>query len=193
VKRAATTAAIALAAACAGCQHFGAGGLPGPVTPAMAGAPGWDLVPGVSLVRQDGPAACGVAAMEMVIRYWQPQATTEEVKAALPLDPGEPGIPAARLRSVARERGLSAFLVEGALDDLQHEVALRRPVIVGLVRRNGRKALAHYVVVVGVNQKAGRVLTADPQRGWRDVSLAEFRAEWDPARNLTLVVFPVSA
>jgi ABC-type bacteriocin/lantibiotic exporter with double-glycine peptidase domain len=195
VKRAATLAAITLAAACAGCQHFGARGLPGAETPAMAGQAGWTLVPGVPLVRQDGPADCGVAALEMVIRYWQPQATSDEVRAALGGGPrGDGGgIEAGRLRAVARDRGLSAFLLQGALDDLRHEVEQRRPVIVGLVRRNAGKARAHYVVVVGVNQDRKRVLAADPQYGWREVSVSDFRGEWDPAGDLTLVVLPPGA
>jgi ABC-type bacteriocin/lantibiotic exporter with double-glycine peptidase domain len=193
VKRAATLAAITLAAACAGCQHFGAGALPGPETPAMAGQPGWALVPGVPMVLQDGPADCGAAAMEMVIRYWQPQASSREVRAVLVPQPGpqgdDAGIEAGRLRAVARERGLSAFLVQGALDDLRHEVEQHRPVIVGLVRRKR----AHYVVVVGFNQQRNRLLAADPQYGWRELSVSDFRGEWDPAGHLTLVVLPPGA
>jgi ABC-type bacteriocin/lantibiotic exporter with double-glycine peptidase domain len=197
VKRAATLAAITVAAACAGCQHFGAGALPGPETPAMAGQSGWTLVPGVPLVLQGGPADCGEAALEMVLRYWQPRTTSRDVRAVLAPRPGpngdDAGIEAGRLRAVARDRGLSAFLVRGALDDLRHEVEQHRPVIVGLVRRNLGKARAHYVVVVGVNQHRNRLLAADPQYGWREVSESDFRSEWDPAGDLTLVMLPPGA
>jgi ABC-type bacteriocin/lantibiotic exporter with double-glycine peptidase domain len=172
-----------IAAAGAGCHP----GLHGPVTPGMGGDPGWVLVSGVPIVRQTGPADCGAAALEMVVRYWRPEAS---VRAVLAPRPGEDGIEAARLRAVARDQGLSAFLVEGTVDDLVHEVELRRPVLVGLVRVSGRQALAHYVVVVGMNRNRQRVLTADPEHGWREVSLASFLGEWQPAHHLTLVAFP---
>jgi hypothetical protein len=126
----------------------------------------------------------------MVLGYWQRGGAPQEVRTALTVKPGEQGIEAARLRAVARSRGLQAFLVEGAVDDLSHEVEKRRPVIVGLVRVVGSAAVAHYVVVAGINRRSGRLLTADPQQGWREVSLGDFLAEWERAHRLTLVVFP---
>jgi ABC-type bacteriocin/lantibiotic exporter with double-glycine peptidase domain len=144
------------------------------------------------MVRQQGAADCGVAALAMVLRYWQPAATAAEVRSALAFRPEDQGIEAARLRAVARGRGLAAFLVEGTLGDLSHEVERGRPVIVGLVRRAGRKALSHYVVVVGVNQQRQRLLTADPQYGWREVPVTDFASEWEPAHRLALVILPPS-
>jgi ABC-type bacteriocin/lantibiotic exporter with double-glycine peptidase domain len=147
----------------------------------------------VALVRQHGQADCGVAALAMVIRHWQPAATVEEIRGALAFRPDDPGIEAGRLRSAARTRGLAAFLVEGTFEDLSHEVERGRPVIVGLVRRAGQKAVPHYVVVVGVNRQRQHLLTADPQHGWTEVSVSSFDSEWQPAHRLTMVVFPQDA
>jgi hypothetical protein len=183
-------AACMIAASWAGCHPAT---LPGAVTPAMGADPGWALVPRVPLVRQRGQADCGVAALAMVVRFWQPAATADEVRSALAFRPDEPGVEAGRLRNVARTRGLAAFLVEGTLDDLSHEVERGRPVIVGLVRRAGRKAVAHYVVVVGVNRQRQHLLTADPQHGWTEVSQSTFDSEWQPAHRLTMVVLPHEA
>jgi ABC-type bacteriocin/lantibiotic exporter with double-glycine peptidase domain len=161
--------------ALAGC-HPGAGAAAAPATPAMGG--GWQVVPAVPLVRQRGPADCGEAALEMVVRYWQPEASTDELRAALRPVTDVDGIPAGELRTVARQRGLAAFLVEGAPADLAHEVSLGRPVIVGLVKRVAhKKGLRHYEVVVGVSADGDRVLAADPQDGWRQVATAMARAK----------------
>jgi ABC-type bacteriocin/lantibiotic exporter with double-glycine peptidase domain len=189
----AAAALISLSAAAAGC-HFTA--LSGPVTPRLdvqTGDRGWQLVPQVPLVEQRGASDCGVAALTMVLRYWQPDTPGEAIRAALPLGAGESGLAAARLRNLARDRGFSAFLVQGTLDDLAHEVEQRRPVIVGLVRIAGRRALAHYVVVVGVNRQDGRVLEADPQLGWREPRVDEFLTEWQRARSLALMILPSAA
>jgi ABC-type bacteriocin/lantibiotic exporter with double-glycine peptidase domain len=191
IRQLGAAAAIFVAAAGAGCHP---GTLAGPVTPGMAAQPGWTVVPNVPLVRQQGATDCGVAALAMVLRYWQPTATAEEVRAGLAFRPGDEGVEAGRLRAVARSRGLEAFLVEGTLDDLGHGVSRGRPVIVGLVRRTAaRQGIAHYVVVVGVNAQSRHLLTADPQRGWTDVTLGNFGAEWLPAHRLALVIFPREA
>jgi ABC-type bacteriocin/lantibiotic exporter with double-glycine peptidase domain len=178
---------VVLAALAGGC-HFGA--YSSPVTPVMGHDPSWKVVPAVPMARQQGKSDCGVAALEMVIRYWQPDASPAELRAALGPVVDDKGLEASKLRAVARDHGLDAFIVEGTPDDLFHEVGAGRPVIVGLVRKSGRRVYSHYEVVVGVNERRRMLLAADPQDGWQEVELEDFLRQWDPAHRFTMVMLP---
>jgi ABC-type bacteriocin/lantibiotic exporter with double-glycine peptidase domain len=154
-----------------------------------ARADGWTRVENVVEVRQSSRDGCGAAALAMVLGHWGRQVTQDEIRAASPPAEGH-GMPADSLRDFARRQGLQAFLVEGQTDDLDREVGRDRPVLVGVVKRKGRRAYSHYEVVVGVNRERQRILTLDPARGPRETSLKRFTEEWIAAGRLTLVVFP---
>jgi hypothetical protein len=80
-------------------------------------------------------------------------------------------------------------VIKGELVDLVDEVALNRPVLVGLVQRYGsRRVLSHYEVVVGINQTYRRVLLLDPAHGLREDGFDGFAAEWGAAGRPTLVI-----
>lgn len=158
----------------------------------LSAEPGWLAVRGVPVEPQLGEADCGAAAIAMVIAYWtggQPRAIAAGLRPA-----PERGIAAARMRDLARGRGLAAFVVRGGLADLEHEVAAGRPVVVGLVKPYGKKkVLTHYEVVVGLNRRKRLVVTLDPAAGWRENGLAAFLREWEPSKRLALVVSAKSA
>jgi hypothetical protein len=107
--------------------------------------------------------------------------------------PDKAGLAARTLRDYARQRGAAAFLLRGELADLETELALRRPVIVGIVSTKGRQRRTHYEVVVGLHHDRGLVATLDPARGLRQSSLADFFEEWEPSRRLALVVMSPQA
>jgi hypothetical protein len=98
------------------------------------------------------------------------------------------GFPAGVMRDFARGRGAEAYLVHGRLDDLESELSLNRPVIVGVVRRMAGKTMPHYVVVVGLEKRRALVATIDPAGGLREVKLTDFQREWEPSRQLMLVL-----
>ena len=152
----------------------------------------WNLIEGVPPVRQIAREDCGAAALAMVLGYWGLPVTREDVSAANPPTP-ERGITAAALRDFARRRGLQAFLVQGDIADLDRELARHRPVLVGVMKRYGRRVYSHYEVVVGVSRRQQRILTLDPAHGLRVNSREGFTAEWTAAGRLTLVVFPRAA
>jgi ABC-type bacteriocin/lantibiotic exporter with double-glycine peptidase domain len=174
---------VALALA-AGCATWGA--VPGPVSQ----QPGWLTVSGAQAHAQEGPRDCGAAALTTVLGRFEPTLDLAQVR-QLTGPPDAEGISAARLRAVARARGLQAFLFSGSLDDLDRELEAGRPVLVGVVRGHGRQRLAHYEVIAGRQRARDQLLVADPQRGWTIVSRREFLAEWEPARRLTLIVSPL--
>lgn len=156
-------------------------------TPAVLdGDPGWLAVRGVPYHAQRSEADCGAAAIGMVVAYWTGVAPAELADALRPVAP--PGLKARVLRQVARGHGLASYLVAGELDDLAHELASGRPVLVGLVKPHRKSALEHYEVVVGLHRARGIVVTLDPAEGWRQNTIDGFLAEWQPARRLTLIV-----
>lgn len=177
--------ALAACLAASGCAST----LPRHLAGAEARAAGWAGVEGVPEIRQSSEDGCGAAALAMVLARWGRPVAQEEIRAAIPARPGE-GIRADALRDFARGQGLQAFLVEGRDGDLDRELGRERPVLVGVVKRRGRRAYPHYEVVVGINRRRERVVTLDPARGARETSLARFAREWDAAGRVTLVVLP---
>ena len=93
---------------------------------------GWRTVPDVHAYAQTGPLDCGSAALASVLRHWEPALDLEAVR-RLTGPPDANGITAGRLRAVARDRGLRAYLVPGSLADFDRELAAGRPILVGLV------------------------------------------------------------
>lgn len=154
--------------------------------------PGWVQVPGVPVVRQEHTSDCGSAALSSVLRYWGKNETARGIERQLGRDEEEaPGARAGDLRDYARERALSAYVFEGTLEDIHHELTIGRPVIVGVHQPlSSGRVLAHYLVVVGYHPKRDRILVMDPAHGWREDSVEGFAREWGSARRLTLVVFP---
>jgi predicted double-glycine peptidase len=181
---------VALAFTSVGC-HLGS--LGARVTPDRASGAGWLLVPQVPMVAQRARTDCGAAALAMVLRYWQPTTSNDTVRASIGTVDEKTGVTAGRLREIARDHGLDAFLVQASFEDLTHEIDRQRPVIVGIVQVAGGRAYPHYEVVVGINARTRELLVADPAEGWRDESFDRFQARWRPARQLALVVFPRNA
>ena len=163
------------------------------VTPTRPADSGWLLVPGVPMVTQRERADCGAAALAMVMRFWQPATSNETVRASVGTLDEQKGIAAGRLREIARDSGLQAFLIQGTFEDLVREVSQGRPVIVGTLQIEGKRGYPHYEVVVGVNPRDREILTADPAEGWRERDLDDFEPLWRPSKRLALVMFAPEA
>jgi ABC-type bacteriocin/lantibiotic exporter with double-glycine peptidase domain len=152
--------------------------------------PGWVVVRGVPVIRQESAHDCGAAALAMVLERWGVPNTAPEIRRSVS-EAGDGRASAGNLRRFARGKGLRAFLISGVESDLEHELGAQRPVLVGLVQRySGDRALSHYEVVIGLNPTTRRVLLLDPGRGPREDDLASFDREWRDAGRLTLVVAP---
>jgi ABC-type bacteriocin/lantibiotic exporter with double-glycine peptidase domain len=162
--------------------------------PSLLSRDRWILAaPGITLVRQLGRTDCGSAALAMVIGHHDPTASPAQVREWVGSVDAVSGIPAGRLRGVAQSRGLDAFLIEGTMEDLEHELRQGRPVLVGVRRVAGVLGFAHFAVVAGIDPIDQLVLMADPSEGWSEQSFADFEEHWRPSRNLALVVMPKGA
>src|SRR5262249_896439 len=65
-----------------------------------------------------------------------------------------------------------------------------RPVIVGVAKRYGQKALSHYEVVVGIQPNSQTLFSLDPADGWIKNSVSGFMTEWDATGHVMLVLPP---
>ena len=145
------------------------------------------MVAGLTPQRQQSENDCGAAALSIMLGRWGIAAHPADILSALPGNPGE-GIPAGDLRDFARARGLGAFVIRGEVRDLENELALQHPVLVGLILRQGDRGLPHYEVVAGINPGARRLFMLDPARGPREDGYDGFLAEWEQSGRVTLVV-----
>lgn len=150
---------------------------------------GWVAVQGVELIRQQADHDCGPTALAMVVRYYRPSLGAEEITHGFDRDRRAS---AAELRDRARELGLSAFVIEGTVEDLAHELKEQRPVIVGTAKPTTTGAVSHYEVVVGIHPETQRILTLDPDAGWQENSLLEFMKEWVSTGQVLITVLPVA-
>lgn len=151
--------------------------------------PGWVRVDRVALIPQRASWDCGLAALSMVLEYWAIERDPGVVEAVLgPAVKGERPIRAGELRSLARALGAEAFLVRGTMEDLEQQLALGRPVLVGERKPTLGGSLAHYAVVIGVHRGSRRVLLLDPALGLRESSYEGFDSEWTASGRLALLV-----
>lgn len=163
----------------------------------IAEQPGWVHLEDVKLVRQRGIKDCGSAALATVLGYLAPGGPPalgrEAIDASLRDEPGR-GLAAGQLRDYARAHGFDAFVIQGTVQDLEHEVEAGRPVIVGVHKpMSSGEVLSHYEVFVGFHPERHDVLTLDPAWGLRQFDLKGFLAEWEAAGQVAVVVMPKDA
>jgi ABC-type bacteriocin/lantibiotic exporter with double-glycine peptidase domain len=151
--------------------------------------PGWIWVSGVPEVRQPGEKDCGPAALSAVLTYWRHPVRSEEIRTSLGLA-SDVRVQAGELSTYARRLGFDAYVFKGDIDDLVSELKNGRPVIVGVAKRYGQKALSHYEVVVGIQPDSQTLFTLDPADGWIKNTVSGFMTEWEPTGHVMIVVFP---
>ncbi len=151
----------------------------------------------VPVVRQDTPAWCGPACLEMVGRYWGLDWTRGQVARDLGMTTDPPsGVGMLVMRDWMRDHGMQAFAFSGTMDRLARHTSRGRPVIVGLdvIRATAHPAtwnapeLKHFVVVLQV--RADRVVCIDPMQGLVQAPTERFDAHWAACSRAMLVAAP---
>jgi predicted double-glycine peptidase len=148
----------------------------------------------IPFVRQT-KAACGSAAVAMVIQYWARQnpgldlaeADSERIDKYLPPTSAK-GIEGKALKAYLEEQGFQTFIFDGELADLQHHLEKGRPVIVCFAPK-GPRAPLHYAVIAGLDEHS--IWMNDPARGklFRE-DLDRFLGEWKATGNWALLAVP---
>ena len=186
MKRTICAAVFVALASLTGCQLPYTGGAR-PVSPAQLDT-SWLRAAPTPVVRQKQESDCGLAALAMVAGAWGRHWSLDDLAHRIP--PSEKGEKLGALRDLARDRGLDAFALRATPQDLQHELAAGRPVLLGLMlpfdRGHNR---AHYEVAIAMNPKDGTVITIDPASGeWMRRSKDVLDLEWKSAGYPALVV-----
>jgi predicted double-glycine peptidase len=150
----------------------------------------------IPFVRQT-KAACGSAAVAMVIQYWARQnpglalaeADSERIDKYLPATSSK-GIQGKALKAYLEEQGFQTFIFDGELADLQHHLEKGRPVIVCFAPKGPHGPL-HYAVIAGVDEHS--TWMNDPARGklFRE-DLERFLVEWKATGDWALLAVPRS-
>jgi predicted double-glycine peptidase len=143
---------------------------------------------------------CGSASLSMVMRYWDGKegravaadAEATHIQAAL-FSAAAKGIYARSMRDYLERSGYQAFAFRGRWSDFDHQLALGRPMIVGL-QASGAHGPLHYVVVVGVDPARDYLFMNDPaQQKMLRISRQGFEQEWRGTGNWTLLAVPKSS
>lgn len=146
---------------------------------------------------------CGSAAIAMVLRYWNRQAhppsadvadadaDPANIQAQL-LSPSAGGIRASDMHRYFQRAGYRVFEFSGGWTDLEHHLALGRPLIVSIQASPEPHGPLHYVVVVGINAQRDQIFLNDPALGKNlRLSRAGFEQEWKATHNWMLLALPV--
>jgi hypothetical protein len=121
----------------------------------------------------------------MILRYWGARGLDAESFAHL-LDRSAGGIRTARLVEDLRQRGWSAFAMDGRQDLIDAELARGRPVLTLIEDRPGT---FHYVVIVAATPQA--IVFHDPARApFRVMERDRFARRWSPADQWMAIVAP---
>jgi ABC-type bacteriocin/lantibiotic exporter with double-glycine peptidase domain len=149
---------------------------------------GWVRAAPTPIVVQRDDNDCGAAALAMVAGAWGRHWTLADIERTL--HPTAAGLKLGALRDYARAGGLDAYAIRGSRDDLDHELAAGRPVVLGLVEPVDRRHnLSHYEVAVAVDPRGHDVVTIDPATGaLQRRTAAALELEWKTAGYAALVV-----
>jgi ABC-type bacteriocin/lantibiotic exporter with double-glycine peptidase domain len=140
------------------------------------------------VIQQRRETDCGVAALAMIEGTWGRRASVDALARRAP--PAGDGVRLGALRDLARADGLDAFAIHATRDDLRHELAAGRPVVLGLVLPYDRERnRSHYEVAIALDPRDGTVVTIDPATGAtqsRPTKVLDL--EWKASGNAALVV-----
>ena len=140
------------------------------------------------VVMQQQMSDCGLAALAMVAGAWGRHWSIDDLVHRYP--PGNHGVKLGTLRDIARERGFEAFAISATRQDLEHELANRRPVLLGLMLPHDQnRNRSHFEVAIALDPRDGTVITIDPATGeWMRRSPKVLDLEWKAASYAALVV-----
>jgi hypothetical protein len=136
---------------------------------------------GVPFVPGD-PGACGPAALASILEFWGDPVTVQEIADTLAV-PSLAGVfPLDLARFAASRAPGSAILAEtGTVAWLRERVAADQPIVVFLDLGFGPMRQGHFVVVVGYDDAAERVLLYSGRDDTAAMSYREFASSWKRA------------
>jgi ABC-type bacteriocin/lantibiotic exporter with double-glycine peptidase domain len=153
-----------------------------------------DLRLDVPAISQKDPRQCGVAAVEMVSRYYGRELDDPALRELTAASEKQGALSGADLARALRASGHYVALFRGTMDatatGLHYNLARGRPLIVMLQHEVKDRALQHYVVLTGYDATSGAWLVADPQWGRLSIDAEAFQEAWGGASHFTLLAIP---
>jgi ABC-type bacteriocin/lantibiotic exporter with double-glycine peptidase domain len=149
----------------------------------------------VAWIKQVSPNLCGLAAIEMVENFYGQKLNETQKDWLRTAAASGAGLKGSDLVTVLRAGEDEAVVFPGTLSSegptgLYYQLNKGRPLVVMITSKDGHNS--HYDVVVGCDLKQGQLLVIDPAIGPLSVSIKDFSAAWDRARNFTLLAVPES-
>jgi ABC-type bacteriocin/lantibiotic exporter with double-glycine peptidase domain len=150
----------------------------------------------VPYVRQASRVDCGMAALASVMEYYKGPAYLQRVWLERYPPASSRGYSLGELRDIARAHDFAGFVVPGNEALLREQLSRGRPMIVPLqlqgavplIDRTLDTRYDHYVVVVGMDDERGKVVTMDPARGPVQLDFDDFAAGWEAMNRAVLLV-----
>ena len=137
----------------------------------------------VPQIDRDKAACSGLAALAMVIQFWNQD--PESAKFVRDLECPEKGSQARELARLAVDQGFRALAYKGGLPDLFRQLTAGRPLIVALRDGEGIKFL-----VLSGHYQDGRLVVNDPLKGRRIYLIQDFMELWKGTGYSTVAVSP---
>ena len=161
----------------------------GHVTHAANARPRAHLVHGVPYTKQM-PNYCGPASLCSLLTFWNVKTDQKDIGSRV-YDDGTHGTNAGDLLMYCRERGLSAYSMNGTLDDLKQFISQGYPIIV-LQNMSPHDASGHYRVTIGYDDQTGTItfqdsMTPDPVL----MKYSDFDALWGRRGRWAMLVAPL--
>ena len=149
----------------------------------------------VPYVRQASRVDCGMAALASVMEYYKGPAYLQQVLLERYPPASSRGYSLGELRDIARAHDFAGFVVPGNEALLREQLSRGRPMIVPLQLQGAVPLINaldtsydHYVVVVGMDDERGKVVTMDPARGPVQLDVDDFAAGWEAMNRAVLLV-----
>jgi ABC-type bacteriocin/lantibiotic exporter with double-glycine peptidase domain len=145
-------------------------------------------IEGVPFYPQD-EYMCGPAALASVIGYYgraggmedvAKEVYSEKLKGTLPMD----------LLIYAREKGFEVKYYKGSVSNIKESLTRREPLILFLNLGYGFYPVGHYIVAVGMDEKAGVVFAHSGTEKEQAFTMKELEKSWSKTGYSTLLVRP---
>ncbi|WP_447977244.1 C39 family peptidase [Candidatus Nitrospira bockiana] len=152
-----------------------------------AGESGW-YVPGVPFFPQVA-YQCGPASLASVLTYWGRPTSPDDIARRIYL-PKLKGTLSLDMWQYAREQNVAADVEVGSIQSLEQHIRQGEPVVALLNLGYRWLPAGHFVVVVGVDPEARRVITYSGTEKDKAMPYDDFLRAWEKTQYWTLVVKP---
>lgn len=133
-------------------------------------------------VKQTGIKDCGVACLQMLIKYYQGYISTRQLQDMTKTTKN--GTTAYHLIEAAKQIGFEATGVKASMSNINKEEMIL-PCIANVIIDN---TYNHYIVIYDIDYKRKKLIIADPACKIRTISFDEFAKIWN---NIFLFMYPI--